>query len=185
MDDAMFDAIAERARRPRVVAVGETGLDYHYDYSPREEQRRVFARFLRLGADVKKPVTLHVRDAHEDARAIYAAEADRSLGGIVHCFAGTPADAEAWLALGLHISFSGILTFKSAAGIQEAARLCPADRILIETDCPYLAPIPHRGKRNEPAFVVHTAKKLADLRGVTEAAIAEQTTRNAERLLAL
>ena len=185
MDDATFSRIGELARHPRVVAVGETGLDYHYDYSPREAQREVFARFLRLGAEVKKPVTLHVREAHEEARAIYAAEADRSLGGIVHCFTGTPEDAEAWLALGLHISFSGIVTFKSAQPIKEAAKLCPDDRILVETDCPYLAPIPHRGKRNEPAFVSHTAQHVAELRGTTLDALAEQTSQNAARLLGL
>jgi TatD DNase family protein len=185
MDEATFARIAELARHPRVVAVGETGLDYHYDHSPRPVQAAVYARFLRLAAEVRKPVTLHVRDAHEEARAIFADAADASLGGIVHCFTGGPADAEAWLGLGLHISFSGILTFKSATAIQEAARLVPADRILVETDCPYLAPIPHRGKRNEPAFVVHTAAKLAELRGQTLAEIATLTSANAARLLGI
>jgi TatD DNase family protein len=185
MDEASFARIAELARHPRVVAIGETGLDYYYDHSPRDAQRAVFARFLRLAAEVKKPVTLHVRDAHEEARAVYAAEADRALGGIVHCFTGTPDDAEAWLALGLHISFSGILTFKSAAPIQAAAQLVPSDRILVETDCPYLAPIPHRGKRNEPGYVVHTAAKLAELRGVPVEQVAAQTTANAVRLLGI
>jgi TatD DNase family protein len=185
MDDATFARIAELAHHPRVVAVGETGLDYHYDHSPREAQRAAFARFLKLAAEVKKPVTLHVRDAHEDARAIFAAEADRTLGGIVHCFTGTPEDAEAWIALGLHISFSGILTFKSAAPIQAAAKLVPSDRMLVETDCPYLAPIPHRGKRNEPSYVVHTAAKLAELRGVGVEEVAAQTTANARALLKL
>jgi len=185
MDEATYARIAELARHPRVVAIGETGLDYHYDHSPRKVQQEVFSRFLRLGAEVKKPVTLHIRDAHEDARAIYAADADRALGGVVHCFTGTAADAEAWLALGLHISFSGILTFKSATQIQEAARLVPADRILVETDCPYLAPIPHRGRRNEPGYVVHTAAKLAELRGQSAELIAEQTTRNAAALFSL
>jgi TatD DNase family protein len=185
MDEPTFTRIAELARHPRVVAVGETGLDYHYDHSPRDVQAKVFARFLQLAASIHKPVTLHIREAHEDARAIYAAEADRSLGGIVHCFTGTPEDADAWLQLGLHISFSGILTFKSAAPIQAAAKNVPAERILVETDCPYLAPIPHRGKRNEPAFVVHTAAKLAELRGVTPGEIARQTSENTARLLGL
>ena len=182
MDDATFARIAELARHPRVVAVGETGLDYHYDYSPRDVQATVFARFLRLAGEVKKPVTLHIRDAHEEARAIYSAEGDRAQGGVVHCFTGTPADAEAWLALGLHLSFSGIVTFKTATGIQEAARLAPADRILVETDCPYLAPIPFRGKRNEPGYVLHTAQKVADLRGEALEQLAVQTSRNAATL---
>ncbi len=185
MDDATFSRISELAQHPRVCAIGETGLDYHYDHSPRDVQGKVFARFLRLAADVKKPVTLHIRDAHADARAIYAAEADRVQGGVVHCFTGTPEDAEAWLALGLHVSFSGIATFKSAVGIQEAARKLPGDRLLVETDCPYLAPIPHRGKRNEPAYVVHTAQKIADLRGETLDDVAALTTRNAATLFRL
>lgn len=185
MDEASYARIAELARHPRVVAIGETGLDHHYDHSPRREQAEVFARFLRLAAEVRKPVTLHIRDAHEEARAIYAAEADRGLGGVVHCFTGTAADAEAWLELGLHLSFSGILTFKSASQIQAAATLVPAERMLVETDCPYLAPIPHRGRRNEPGYVVHTAAKLAELRGESLEEVADQTTRNAAALFGL
>jgi TatD DNase family protein len=190
MDEPTFARIAELARHPRVCAIGETGLDYHYDHSPRDVQQAVFARFLRLAAEVNKPVTLHIRDAHEDARALWAAEVARApsltaTGGVVHCFTGTPEDADAWLALGLHVSFSGIATFKSAVGIQEAARRVPAERILVETDCPYLAPIPHRGKRNEPAYVVHTAQRVADLRGVSLDELARQTTLNARRLFGL
>ena len=184
MDEATFARIRTLASHPRVVAVGETGLDYHYNYSPAEDQRRVFTQFLHLAAEVKKPVTLHIRDAHEEARAIWAAEA-RGLRGVVHCFTGTAADADAWLALGLHISFSGILTFKSAAEIQAAAKLVPDDKMLVETDCPYLAPIPFRGRRNEPAYVVHTASKLAELRGQTPELVAAHTTRNAAALFGL
>ena len=184
MDEVTYARICELAHHPRVVAIGETGLDYHYNYSPAEDQKRVFARFLRLAREVKKPVTLHIRDAHEDARAIWAAEG-AGLEGVVHCFTGTPSDAQAWLALGLHISFSGILTFKSAADIQAAAKLVPDDRMLVETDCPYLAPIPYRGRRNEPAYVVHTANKLAELRGQTLEHIAVSTTRNASALFHL
>ena len=184
VDDVMWSRLGELARHPRVVAVGETGLDYHYDYSPRDVQQAVFARFLALADDADRPVTLHIRDAHEDARRIYAAHPPRR-GGVVHCFTGTPADAAAWVALGLHVSFSGILTFKSAVDIQEAARQVPDDRILVETDCPYLAPIPYRGKRNEPAYVVHTAQKLADLRGISAEKVAELTSANAAALFRL
>ena len=184
VDDAIWARLSELARHPRVVAIGETGLDYHYDYSPRDVQQAVFARFLSLASTTDRPVTLHVRDAHEDARRIYAANPP-CRGGVVHCFTGTPEDAMAWVALGLHVSFSGILTFKSALDIQEAARHVPDDRILVETDCPYLAPMPYRGKRNEPAYVVHTAQKLADLRGTSLDEIAGLTTANARTLFAL
>ena len=184
VDEAIWSRLEGLAAHPRVVAIGETGLDYHYDYSPRDVQQAVFARFLQLAKSSDRPVTLHIRDAHEDARRIYA-EHMPARGGVVHCFTGTPEDAAAWVELGLHVSFSGILTFKSATGIQEAARHIPDDRILVETDCPYLAPIPYRGKRNEPAYVVHTAKKLAELRGISVEKVAQFTTNNAARLFRL
>ncbi|MEO6952746.1 MAG: TatD family hydrolase [Polyangia bacterium] len=184
VDDAIWSRIVELSQHPRVVAIGETGLDYHYDHSPRDVQQAVFARFLDLANDADRPVTLHIRDAHEDARRIYARHTPRR-GGVVHCFTGTPEDAKAWVELGLHVSFSGILTFKSAQGIQEAARHVPDDRILVETDCPYLAPIPYRGKRNEPAYVVHTAQKLAELRGISAEKVAQLTTDNASSLFRL
>ena len=175
MTDEIFAAIAKLAQEEqRVVAVGETGLDYHYDYSPRETQKEVFRRFIGLAREVKKPLTLHIRDgkqvddtAHADARRIFVEQNGRDVGAVVHCFTGTVADARAWLDLGCWLSFSGILTFKSAGEIREAAALAPADRILVETDCPYLAPLPFRGKRNEPAWVVETLRVLASVRGVS------------------
>ena len=171
------------ARHPRVVAVGETGLDYYYDHSPREVQREAFARFIELARAVKKPVVCHIRDAHDDARAILAA------GGVtdcvIHCFTGTPDDARAYAERGYYVSFSGIVTYKTAQPLRDAVPLVPRDRLLIETDCPYLAPVPRRGKRNEPAFLPHTAEVVARCSGMTFEELAEATTRNACRVFGL
>lgn len=183
--EVLWDEIARlAAAEPRVVAVGETGLDYHYNLSPPEVQKELFRRTLRLSAAVDKPVVLHIRDAHPDALAIVREEG-APAGGVVHCFTGGPEEARAWLELGFSISLSGIVTFKTATAIQAAARLVPSDRLLIETDCPYLAPIPHRGKRNEPAFLVHTAEFVARLRGVPIGQLAAETTAATRRLFRL
>jgi TatD DNase family protein len=186
-------AVHERlARHPRVVAIGETGLDYYYDHSPRETQREVFARFIELAHAVNKPVVCHIRDAdsagggaHDDARAILVEGRAMELGVVIHCFTGTPDDARAYAALGCYVSFSGIVTYKTAQPIRDAVPLVPRDRLLIETDCPYLAPVPKRGKRNEPAFVVHTAEVVAGCRSMSFAELADVTARNACRVFRL
>jgi TatD DNase family protein len=170
---------------PRVVAVGETGLDYHYDHSPREAQKEALATFAQIARRAKKPLSLHIRDAHADALDILTAEKANELGGVVHCFTGTLDEAKRWVALGFHISFSGVVTFKSAGEIREAAAWVPLDRILLETDCPYLAPVPMRGKKNEPAYLVHTARFVAGTRGVDVAELAEAATENTVRLFRL
>ncbi len=170
---------------PKVVALGETGLDYHYHHSTPEQQQAAFRRFIAVARAAKKPLTLHIRDAHDDARAIFIEEHGRDVGAVVHCFSGTLDEARAWLDLGCWLSFSGILTFKSAEEIRRAAAFAPPDRILVETDCPYLAPIPYRGKRNEPAYVVETLRQLAQVRGVPVeecAAATVSATRAAFRL---
>jgi TatD DNase family protein len=177
-------AVHERlARHPRVVAIGETGLDYHYDHSPREAQQAAFARFIELARAAAKPVVCHIRDAHDDARAILRA------GGVtdcvIHCFTGTPQDARAYAELGYYVSFSGIVTYKTAQPLRDSVSLVPRDRILIETDCPYLAPVPRRGKRNEPAFLPHTAEVVAQCSGMSFDQLAEVTTRNACRVFGL
>jgi TatD DNase family protein len=168
-----------------VVGVGETGLDYHYDYSPRDIQKEAFRRFVALARAVRRPVVSHVRDAHGDAAEILRTEGAAEVGGVIHCFTGGVEDARAYLDLGHHLSFSGILTFKTADDIRAAARFSPSDRILVETDAPYLAPIPHRGKRNEPAYVAHTLEALALLRGVPVAELDRVTTENTQRLFGL
>lgn len=185
MTDSDWDELAVLARRPRVVGIGETGLDYHYDHSPRDRQQQAYRRFIALSREVGLPVISHVRDAHADAATILDAEGARDTGGVIHCFTGDVADARRYLDLGQHLSFSGILTFKNAAPIREAAAFAPADRILIETDAPYLAPIPFRGQRNEPAFIVKTLETLAALRGVSLAAMDEATSANTRRLFTL
>ena len=171
------------ARHPRVVAIGETGLDYYYDHSPRDVQQAAFARFIELARAVGKPVVCHIRDAHDDARAILRE------GGVadcvIHCFTGTPDDARAYAELGYYVSFSGIVTYKTAQPLRDAVPLVPRDRLLIETDCPYLAPIPRRGKRNEPAFLAHTAEVVARCSGMSFEELAEITTRNACRVFGL
>jgi TatD DNase family protein len=177
--------LSELARHPKVIAVGEIGLDYHYDFSPRETQREVFIRQMKIAAAAKKPIVIHTREAWDDTIATIRDHWNPALGGIMHCFSGTPEQAKQALDLGFYLSFGGIVTFPKALDIQESARACPADRILIETDAPYLAPVPKRGKRNEPAFMIETVRKLAQLRGVSEQSIAESTTANFHRLCSL
>ena len=177
-------AIHERlARHPRVVAIGETGLDYYYDHAPRELQQTAFARFIELAHAVKKPVVCHIRDAHDDARAIL--KAGKVTDCVIHCFTGTPDDARQYAELGYYVSFSGIVTYKNAQPLRDAVPLVPHDRLLIETDCPYLAPIPKRGKRNEPAFITHTAEVVAQCSGLNFDSLAKKTTENACRVFRL
>ena len=178
-----FQRLADLLKHPKVIALGEIGLDYHYDFSPREVQRAVFIEQMRIARDAGKPIVIHTREAWEDTLKLLGDHwAPGGGGGIMHCFSGGPAQAAQALALGFHLSFGGIVTFPKALEVQEAARRTPADRILIETDAPYLAPVPKRGKRNEPAYVVETARKLAELRGETVEAIAAATRDNFRRL---
>src|SRR3954447_23630905 len=170
------------SREPRVVGIGETGLDFHYDLSPRDVQRDAYRRFVELGRQARLPVISHVRDAHVEAAAVLEETRAAELGGVIHCFTGTVADARRYLDLGQDLSFSGILTFKTAGELREAAAFTPMDRILIETDSPYLAPIPYRGKRNEPAYIVKTLELLAGLRGIDVAEADAATTANTRRL---
>jgi TatD DNase family protein len=180
-----WPVLEELAKKPRVVAIGETGLDYFYDHSPRQVQRDVFVRFLSLATASKKPVVCHVRDAHEDAVTVLRQGPLPAVGGVIHCFSGNVEHARRYLDLGLHLSFSGVITFKKADDIRAACAYAPADRILVETDAPYLAPVPHRGKRNEPAFVRQTLETVARVRGVSPGQVADATTTNAFRLFNL
>src|SRR6185437_2088156 len=164
----------------KVVAYGEIGLDYHYDFSPRDTQREVFINQLDITRDLNLPITLHIREAWDDTMAILA---DHWQGpAIVHCFTGDAAQAEQALSRGYHLAYGGVLTFKTGEAVREAAKLTPDDRILIETDAPFLAPIPYRGKRNEPSMMIETLRKLAEVRETSPERIAELTTANFERL---
>jgi len=176
--EATYDAIRGLAREKRIVAIGEVGLDFHYDYSPRDVQREVFRRQVRLAREVGLPLVVHTREADEETSALLEDEKADETGGVIHCFTGGPELARRALALGFYISFSGIMTFPRAEVIQQVARSVPEDRLLVETDAPFLAPPPHRGKRNEPAFVVEVARKLAALRGVALEDIGGATARN-------
>ena len=171
-------------RDPACVAVGECGLDYHYDRSPREVQREVFAAQARLAKALGTPLVVHTREADLDTASILERELGPA-GGVIHCFTGDWTAAQRYLALGLYVSLSGVLTFKAADALREAAARIPLDRLLVETDCPFLAPVPHRGKRNEPAFVRYTAARLAELRGIPVAEVEQATTANARRALHL
>ncbi len=183
--EADWARYAELAREPLVVGVGETGLDFHYDLSPRDVQETSFRRSIRLARQVEKPLVIHVREAEEACLRVLREEGIPEAGGVIHCFTGDAASARAWLDLGLHISVAGIVTFKTAGPIREALRLVPDDRLLVETDSPFLAPVPFRGKRNEPAQVRLVAGKVAEVRGQSLEAVAELTTENARRLFRL
>ncbi len=177
------DHLVELARHPKCVGIGETGLDYHYDKPPRDIAERVFRTHIAAARQTSLPIVIHARDADADIAAILREEMGKGLfKGLLHCFTSSPMLAETGLSLGLCISFSGILTFKNSQSLREIARTVPMDRLLVETDAPYLAPVPHRGKRNEPAFVAATAQVLADVKGVSSETLAATTSANALRL---
>jgi len=183
--ESMWPDLVELARNPRVVAIGETGLDFFHDLSPRSAQRMVFRRMIELALEVGKPVVVHTRDAPDETLRMLNDQGAQRVGGIIHCFSGDLAFAENALALDFDLSFSGLLTFEKADEIRHVAAVAPAERILVETDSPYLAPVPMRGRPCEPAYVVHTARKLAQIRGVSFETISAQTTANAVRRLSL
>jgi TatD DNase family protein len=176
-----FARLQELLTDAKVLAAGEIGLDYHYDFSPRDVQREVFLQQLELAGRAGKPVVIHTREAWQDTLDMLRRH--WSGGGIMHCFTGGPDEARECLDLGFHLSFGGVLTFPKADALREAACFSPEDRLLLETDAPYLAPVPNRGKRNEPAFVVDTLRRLAELRGAASDAMAAVTTSNFERLM--
>ncbi|MDT7605317.1 MAG: TatD DNase family protein [Acidobacteriota bacterium] len=186
-DDAAAERILKIVRgSSRVVAWGEIGLDYHYDYSPRDVQLEVFRRQLRMARAENLPVIIHSREADDETIEILESEwRGSSRAGVMHCFGGSLWMAERALALGFFISFAGNVTFKNAEPLREVARRVPSDRLLIETDCPFLAPVPLRGRRNEPAFVVETARRLAELRGTTVEEIARVTASNFSTLFSM
>ena len=173
--------------KERVVGIGETGLDRHWDDTPFAVQEEYFVRHLELARQHNRPVVIHCREAETDMLRVLRAEFDRHgpIRGVMHSFVGDATMAEACREMGLHLSFAGMLTYKNAANVREVAARVPLDRVMVETDCPYLSPVPLRGKRNEPAFVLHTAALLASLRGETLDALAMTTAANARRLFRL
>ena len=180
-----FDNLTALLTNSKVVAVGEIGLDYHYDFSPPETQKAVFIEQMAIAAAAHKPIVIHTREAWDDTLDLIERHWTHGIGGIMHCFSGGPTQAQRAIDLGFHLSFGGIVTFPKALDVQQAAKEAPRDRILVETDSPYLAPVPKRGKRNEPALVVHTARKLAELRGESFEEVCRITTENFRGLLRL
>jgi TatD DNase family protein len=185
VNDTIVRSLHDLAQEPSVVAIGEIGLDYYYEHSPKHVQQHVFRQFIAMAREIGKPIVVHTRQAAEDTLAVLREENARDVGGIIHCFSEDAAFAKSALDLGFVSSFSGILTFKNATAIREAAQSLPEDAILIETDAPFLAPVPHRGKRNEPAWVVHTAEVLASIRSMSLEDVAHVTTQNALRVFGM
>jgi TatD DNase family protein len=179
--EADIAAVTALLNHPKVVALGEIGLDYYYDTAPRPTQRPVYAQMLAIGRKSGLPVMLHVRDGHADALALLDEVGLPERGGVVHCFTAGPREAEAYLTRGLHLSIPGVITFANAGPLREAVREAPLDKLLLETDAPYLAPVPHRGKRNEPAFLVATAAAVGEIRGLSGEDLGRITARNAFR----
>ncbi len=186
VDESFLLGLEEKSRHPKVILWGEIGLDYYYDNSPRDRQIEVFRWQLQAARRRGLPVSIHCRDAWADLVRILREERTPNFpGGILHSFAGGPDQALEGVSLGFLISFSGMITFKSADSVRDAAAALSPDDVLVETDCPYLAPVPHRGKRNEPAFVVEVARKLAETMGIEFAELAHRTTRNLQRLVGM
>ena len=177
-----FAELRRLAADERVIAMGETGLDYYYQQDTKTQQQASFREHIRIGRDLNKPVIVHTRDAREDTLTILKEEGVEGCGGVLHCFTEDRDTAEKLLDMGFYISFSGIVTFRNAETIREAARYIPLDRILVETDSPYLAPVPYRGKENQPAYTRDVAEYMAVLKGVSIEALAQATTENFSRL---
>jgi TatD DNase family protein len=182
-DAATLQELEELSRHPRVVAWGETGLDYHYMLAPREVQEEAFRRQIRLARDRNLPLVIHMREASEETIRILNEEDAGRIGGVLHCFTGNLPTAEKAMEMGFMISISGIVTFQNATALRDLVSRIPLEQLLIETDCPYLTPVPHRGKRNEPAYVRHVARQIAELRPLDSYdAIVGETAGNARRL---
>ena len=180
--DGWYDELRALAKSKGVVAYGEIGLDYHYDHSPRDVQRARFREQVRLACELKLPIVIHTREAQEDTITILKEEKAGDIGGVFHCFSGDTWLAKDALDLGFYLSFSGVVTFQNATMLRDIVKTVPLDRILVETDAPYLTPAPNRGKRNEPAFVRHVADKIAELHGLSVQAVEDATTQNTKRL---
>ena len=177
-----LEALRRLTTHPKVVAVGETGLDYYYNHSPHEVQERVFRNFIHMACETNLPIIVHERDAAEKAAELLYQEGNGKLCGVIHCFTGTYEAARAYLDLGFYLSFTGIITFKNAEPLRAVVRQIPLERVLVETDAPYLTPVPHRGKRNEPAYVRLVAETVAKVRGISLEAVATMTSANAQNL---
>jgi TatD DNase family protein len=182
---AVVEEVARLAGSLKVVGIGETGLDYYYDNSPRAAQQEAFRQFINLARQLRLPLVVHLRDAYDDAVSILHEEHAADVGGVIHCFSGDRAAARAFLDLGFHLSFSGIVTFKNADELRAVARMVPADRFMVETDAPFLTPVPHRGKRNEPAYVVLTATAIGAVRQQPLDEVAKLASANATRCFRL
>jgi TatD DNase family protein len=174
--------LKELAAHPKVVAVGETGLDYYYNHSPRDVQRRVFTQFIHMARETDLPIVVHERDAAQEAAELLRGEGSEKLRGVIHCFTGNYEAACAYLELGFYLSFTGIITFKNADPLRDVVRKVPLERMFVETDSPYLTPVPHRGTRNEPAHVRWVAETIAKVKGIDFEEVAETTTRNVRNL---
>lgn len=183
--EEVLKGIEDLLGHPRVVAVGEVGLDFFRDHSPHDVQQRIFHHFLDLAEKTEKPLVIHCRDAYDPMLGILRERKQAPYRGVMHCFSSDAATMKCFLDLGFHISFAGPLTYRKNDALREACRVCPADRLLLETDAPYLAPQKNRGKRNEPAFMTETAGLAAELKGMTSVSLGEQTVKNTKELFGL
>lgn len=182
-DDSTSVRLRELLRHPKVVALGEIGLDYHYEFSSRDAQKRVFIEQMEIAREAGKPIIIHTREAWADTFAMLEEHwKPTGLSGVMHCFTGSPVELERTLALGFYVAFGGVVTYPKAVEVHESVRVAPLDKMLLETDAPYLAPVPKRGKRNEPSYVGATAQRIAELRSTTLEDVAQATTANFERL---
>ena len=180
-----LNALKELASRQKVVAVGETGLDYYYDHSPHDIQRRVFSQFIEMARATQLPIVVHERDAAKEAAEMLRSEGGGNLSGVIHCFTGNYEAASVYLDLGFYLSFTGIITFKNAEALRDVVRRVPLERMFVETDSPYLTPVPHRGKRNEPAYVRFVAETIAQVKGVPLDEVARVTSENVRGLFGI
>jgi TatD DNase family protein len=180
-----LEILKKLAVDPKVIAIGETGLDYYYSHSPHDVQRRVFVQFIRMARQTELPIVVHERDAAQDAVELLRREGGGELRGVIHCFTGNYQAACAYLDLGFYLSFTGIITFKNASALREVVGKVPLDRMLVETDSPYLTPVPHRGKRNEPAYVRFVAETIAKVKDVELAEVAQVTSANVKKLFCI